>query len=61
MITDRIFQCEQRFYLVVIEGKELFMRERAAGDYHISAYFLATISTELPGYILFSNELFCGT
>lgn len=36
-----------------MEAKELFMRERASGDYHISAYFLAVVTTELPGWLVF--------
>lgn len=38
-------------FLVVIDDAGVFMRERSAGMYRLSAYYLATVTTEMPAIV----------
>lgn len=39
---------------LVLEERDLFQRERAAGDYTVIPYFFSKFLTELPGMFCFS-------
>lgn len=42
-----------------LEERDLFQRERAAGDYSVIPYFFSRLLTELPGFVFFPLILCC--